>query len=118
YNIHDGDQFHVDLKPDPFKSQHSNRTVDITRNTHEKKLTNNSTSSEDDKKLLPFSFDSLQNLSNQNDTNILQSFIQLDQFYSSIDKNSQILKQNSNNDDDDDDLLSAAAVVCTQMKKN
>ncbi|CAF1117969.1 unnamed protein product [Rotaria sordida] len=117
YNIHDGDQFHVDLKPDPFKSQYSNRTVDITRNTHENKLTNNSTSSEDDKKLLPFSFDSLQNLSNQIDTNILQSFIQRDQFYSSIDKNSQILKQNSNNDDDDD-LLSAAAVVCTQMKKN
>ncbi|CAF2918217.1 unnamed protein product [Rotaria sp. Silwood2] len=123
YNIHDGDQFHVDLKPDPSKLQHSNRTADITRHTHEKKLINNSTnslfsstSSEDDKKILPFSFDSLQKLSNQTDTNILQSFIQLDQLYPSIDKNSQIPKQTSHDDDDDDDLLSAAAIVCTQIK--
>ena len=26
YNIHDGDQFHVDLKPEPPKAQQSNRT--------------------------------------------------------------------------------------------
>jgi hypothetical protein len=26
YNIHDGDQFHVDIKPDPPKVQHSTRT--------------------------------------------------------------------------------------------
>jgi hypothetical protein len=26
YNIHDGDQFHVDIKPDPPKPQHTTRT--------------------------------------------------------------------------------------------
>ncbi|CAF4971881.1 unnamed protein product, partial [Rotaria sp. Silwood1] len=78
--------------------------------TRKKKLPNNLISSEDDKKYLPFSFDSLQKLSNQTDTNILHSLIQLDQLYPSIDK------KKISNDDDDDDLISAAAIACTQMK--
>ncbi|CAF3810769.1 unnamed protein product [Rotaria sp. Silwood1] len=110
YNIHDGDQFHIDLKPDPPKFQHSNRTADMIHQTRKKKLPNNLISSEDDKKYLPFSFDSLQKLSNQTDTNILHSLIQLDQLYPSIDK------KKISNDDDDDDLISAAAIACTQMK--
>ncbi|CAF5138750.1 unnamed protein product, partial [Rotaria magnacalcarata] len=75
-----------------------------------------SASSENDKKHPPFSLDSLQNLPNQTDINISQAFIQLDQFYPSIDKNVQISKQISN--DDDDDLLSAAAMACTQMNNS
>ncbi|CAF3588630.1 unnamed protein product [Rotaria socialis] len=116
YNIHDGDQFHVDLKPDQFKPQHSSRPVNIT--AYSNKLANDnsvesSASSENDKKHPPFSLDSLQNLPNQTDISTSQAFIQLDQFYPSTDKNVQISKQISN--DDDDDLLSAAAMACTQM---
>lgn len=74
-----------------------------------------STSSEDDKNPLPFSFDSLQKFSKQTDTNIPQTLIQLDQLYPSIDKNSS---NQTNINDDDDDLLLAAAVACTQMKQN
>jgi len=95
------------------------KLADTTRRPRKKSTDNStnssfsSTSSEDDKILLPFSFDSLQKLSNQTDTNIHQAFIQLDQIYPSIDTNSQI--QNNINDDDDD-LLLAAAAACTQMK--
>ena len=71
-----------------------------------------STSSEDDKIVSPFSFDSLQKLTNQTDTNTQQAFIQLDQLYPSMVNQ----KTNNNNNDDDDDLLLAAAVACTQVK--
>jgi hypothetical protein len=125
YNIHDGDQFHVDLKPDPPKSQHSNRTVDTTRPVRKKSTDNStnssvsSTSSDDDKIPQPFSFDSLQKLSNQTDKNLPQAFTHLDQFYPSIDSsNPPPIENNLNDDDDDNDLLLAAAVACTQMKKD
>ncbi len=143
YNIHDGDQFHVDLKPDPPKSQHSNRTgrtsieilqkksfffllvVDTTRPVRKKSTDNStnssvsSTSSDDDKIPQPFSFDSLQKLSNQTDKNLPQTFTHLDQFYPSIDSsNPPPIENNLNDDDDDNDLLLAAAVACTQMKKD
>jgi hypothetical protein len=121
YNIHDGDQFHVDLKLDPPKPQQSNRTVDTARPPRKKSADNStnssysSNSSEDDKTSLPFSFDSLQKLSNQTDTNLHQAFIQLDQLYPSIEKHPSI---EHNFNDDDDDLLLAAAAACTQMKNN
>lgn len=98
------------------------KLVDTTRQARKKSTDNStnssysSTSSEDDKNPLPFSFDSLQKLSNQTDTTNQQTFIQLDQLYPSIDKNSQN-QININNDDDDNDLLLAAAIACTQMKQ-
>ncbi|CAF4246803.1 unnamed protein product [Rotaria sp. Silwood2] len=118
YNIHDGDQFHIDLKPDPPKPQYSNRTVDTTR--HNKKSTdsnstNSSTSSDDDKtnlsvEISPFSLDSLQKLAEEetiNNNNINQTSIELDNLYPSTDKNVQIKM----NDEDDDLLLAAAAAA-------
>ncbi|CAF2779807.1 unnamed protein product [Rotaria sp. Silwood2] len=124
YNIHDGDQFHIDLKPDPPKPQYSNRTVDTTR--HNKKSTdsnstNSSTSSDDDKtnlsvEISPFSLDSLQKLAEEetiNNNNINQTSIELDNLYPSTDKNVQIKM----NDEDDDLLLAAAAAAaCNNVK--
>ncbi len=75
-----------------------------------------STSSEDDKISQPFSFDSLQKLSNQTDKNLHQALTHLDQLYPSIDSNNPSMEKNLN--DDDDDLLLAAAAACTQMKKD
>lgn len=135
YNIHDGDQFHVDLKPDSSKPHASTRPgrkfkkeliklatqnlfflllVDI-KNSSNQNQELSSASSENDRKSIPFSFDSLQNLPNQTDLNTAEKFIQLDQFYPSNDKNLQM--KNTNEDDDDDDLLSAAAIACTQINK-
>ncbi|CAF1684576.1 unnamed protein product [Adineta ricciae] len=118
YNIHDGDQFHIDVKPDYRKPQPSNQSAHTARRIRKKSTDNSpnssfsSTSSEDDKISLPFSFDSLQKLSNQKDIDLHhQTFVQLDQLYPSIEKVSEI-------NDDDDDLLSAAAMACNQMKKN
>ncbi|CAF0913981.1 unnamed protein product [Adineta steineri] len=117
YNIHDGDQFHIDLKPDLRKPQQSNQIADSTRHSRKKSTDNSpnssfsSTSSDDDKIISPFTFDSLQKLSNQTDINTHQAFIQLDQLYPSAEKTSQI-------NDDDDDLLFAAASACIQMKKD
>lgn len=123
------------MKPDYRKPQPSNqsgkkntndsflnvcffRSLAQTARRMRKKSTDNSpnssfssTSSEDDKIALPFSFDSLQKLSNQKDIDLHQTFVQLDQLYPSVEKASEI-------NDDDDDLLSAAAMACNQMKKN
>ncbi|CAF4904009.1 unnamed protein product, partial [Rotaria sp. Silwood1] len=127
YNIHDGDQFHVDIKPDPPKPQYSNRTVDTThrnKKSTDSNPTNSSTSSSDDDKInisieiSPFSLDSLQKLAEEkpinNDNN--QTSIELDYLYPSTDKNIQM---KINDDDDDDDLLlAAAAAACNNIKTN
>ncbi|CAF1236486.1 unnamed protein product [Rotaria sordida] len=122
YNIHDGDQFHVDLKPDAPKPQHSNRTADITqrnKKSTDSNTTNSSTSSDDDKtnisiEISPFSFDSLQKLTEEKSTNNNNqtTTIELDYLYPSIEKNIEIKV----NDDDDDDLLLAAAAACNNIK--
>ncbi|CAF1240826.1 unnamed protein product [Adineta steineri] len=121
YNIHNGDQFHIDLKPDPPKPQHSTRPVDTTR--LRKKSTNNnrtnSSTSSDDSKITssieesPFTFDSLQKLAQQNDANNTQFSIELDGIYPSTDKN---IHMNKNDEDDDELLLAAAATACTNIK--
>ncbi|CAF3680898.1 unnamed protein product [Rotaria sordida] len=123
YNIHDGDQFHVDLKPDAPKPQHSNRTADITQRNKKStdgNTTNSSTSSDDDKtnisiEISPFSFDSLQKLTEEKSTNNNNqtTTIELDYLYPSIDKNIEI---KVNDDDHDDDLLLAAAAACNNIK--
>jgi GTPase Era involved in 16S rRNA processing len=96
--------------------------VDTTRRRQkstDKNPINSSTSSDDDKtsppvEIFPFSFDSLQKLSDQNDPNNNQKLIELDHLYPSIDKNTIQIK--TNDEDDDDDLLSAAARACTHIK--
>ncbi len=98
------------------------KLVDTAR--HRKKSTDNnptnsSTSSDDDKitpptENSPFSFDSLQKLAQQKDTNNKQAFVELDYLYPSVDKNIQIKKHDE--DDNDDDLLLAAVTACTNIK--
>ncbi|UJR14790.1 hypothetical protein I4U23_001778 [Adineta vaga] len=120
YNIHDGDQFHIDLKPDPPKPQYTTRTADNTRSrkkSTENNQINSSTSSDDDKttppgEISPFTFDSLQKLAQQKDSNDIRTSIELDDIYPSIDKTIQM----NMNDEDDDDLLLAAATACTNIK--
>lgn len=96
YNIHDGDQFHIDLKPEPIKP--NNRRKKSTDN-HTK--TNNSS---------PFSFDSLQKLAQDHNSKSnyqTNTFVEID----------QLCPVNSTaNLDDDDDLLMAAAAACTNLK--
>jgi hypothetical protein len=134
YNIHDGDQFHIDLKPDARKPPHTHQigrdkqailvniyfvflVANSTRRARKKSTDTSpnssfsSASSEEDKSPLPFSFDSLQKLSNQTDTSLQQAFVQLDQLYPSVASTPQI-------NDDDDDLLFAAAMACSQVKRN
>ncbi len=92
----------------------------VETSRHHKKSTDNnqinlSTSSDDDKmnppvENSPFSFNSLQKLTQQNNTNN-QILIELDHLYSSIEKTNQIKKT-----DEDDDLLLAAATACANMK--
>ena len=100
YNIHDGDQFHIDLKPEPTtKPTHSTQ---LTNNRRRKKSTDNHPTNE---KSSPFSFDSLQKLAQHDcQTNTL---IELDQLCP-ISPPANL--------DDDDDLLMAAAAACTKAK--
>ncbi|CAF4568106.1 unnamed protein product, partial [Rotaria magnacalcarata] len=78
-------------------------------------LTNSSTSSDDDKtnfslEISPFSFDSLQKLTEQNPPNQTAIF-ELDHICPTVDKNIQM------NDEDDDLLLAAAAAVaCSNIQ--
>lgn len=136
YKIHDGDQFHIDLKPDVRKPTHAHQkgkerrtddhapclhfavlVADCTRRTRKKSVDTSpnssfsSSSSEDDKTGSPFSFESLQKLSNQTDTDRQLAFSQLDQLYPSAASPPQI-------NDDDDDLLFAAAAACSHVQRN
>lgn len=107
YKIHDGDQFHVDLKPEPVKPQTRGR----------KKSTDNpSLQSSPPVEMSPFSFDSLQKLAQEKDPNnnhTNSTLIAIDHLYPSMETRSPTQTL-----DDDDDLLLAAATACTKIKTN
>ena len=142
YNIHDGDQFHVDLKPNPPKPQYSNRTgtteksiwrkknqliddiliFQLADNTSRRKRstdqnpTNSSTSSEDDKRDLPVETSpfSLDSLQKL----VEQKDADKRQTFTELDHPYVLIdkniqiQKNDRDDDDDDDLLLAAAAAC------
>jgi hypothetical protein len=78
-----------------------------------------STSSDDEKSILTFTFDSLQRLSHQNNYDAPQASIEHDRFYPSIDNNEDCLSRKAMiHMDDDADLLVAAALACQLIAKD